>query len=416
MDAPSNFTWPAGAADAALRRHWTLDPRVTYLNHASYGACPAAVLARQSELRAELEREPVQFLSRRLPERLDASRRELAQFLGAANEDLAFVANVTVGVNAVLRSVPLAPGDELLTTSHDYGACRNILKDAAERSGARVIVADLPFPLAGDDDIVAAVLGAVTPRTRLAMIDHISSGSALVFPVERLVRELQARGVLVLVDGAHAPGMLPVALDRLQADFYTGNLHKWVCAPKGAGFIWARRDRQARLHPAIVGRNLNPAPAHLMELHHRFEWPGTFDPTAWLCVGEALRWMGAVLPGGWPEVMRRNRDLACAARRYLCTRLGVAPPCPETMLGSMAALPLPQRFQRPPVPRPPAPGFLASTAGTGSPEGAALYERFGVEVPIGWFGTPPRWVVRISAQVYNTPEDYERLADSLDAL
>src|SRR5688572_15219033 len=192
-----------------LRAHWSLDPEIVFLNHGSFGACPIEVLSEQSALRAAMERNPIDFLLRELEPRIDAARAEVAAFVGASAEDLVFVRNATSGVNAVLRSLRLAPGDELLTTDHAYAACKNALEHVAERAGARIVVARIPFaPLHAEADVVEAIVGALTDRTRLAMIDHVTSPTGLVLPIERIVAELAARGVDVLVDGAHAPGMV----------------------------------------------------------------------------------------------------------------------------------------------------------------------------------------------------------------
>src|SRR5438552_4100747 len=217
---------------------WPLERGVIFLNHGSFGACPTEVLRHQAALRAEMEREPVRFLSRELDDRLDAARAALAAFLGAEADDLAFVTNATSGVNAVLRSREFADGDELLTTDHAYNACKNALEYVARRTRARVVIAPIPFPVASSDEVVAAIMGRVTPRTRLALIDHVTSPTALVLPVERLIAELARRGIDGLVDGAPAPGMLPLDLPPLRATYYTGNCHKWLCAPKGSAFLW----------------------------------------------------------------------------------------------------------------------------------------------------------------------------------
>ncbi len=351
-----------------------------------------------------MEAEPVQFLWRRYEERLEPSRQALARFVGARPQDLVFVNNATTGVNAVAGSVRLRRGDELLTTSHDYNACRNVLAETARRGGARLVVAQVPFPVRSEDEIVAAVLRAVTHRTRLAMIDHVTSNSALIFPVKRLLTELQGRGIDVLVDGAHAPGMLPLNLDRLQPAYYTGNLHKWVCAPKGAAFLWARKDKQADLQPPVISHGNNTTRAGYSAFQDRFDWAGTFDPSAWMCIGAAIDFMRELLPGGWKALRARNHQLAVEARRLLCERLEVEPPCPDRMLGAMATIPLPDKFQG--VPR----------NGKIDPEQLRLYDRFGVEVPFVHIGNPSRRYFRISAQIYNSVSDYARLADALARL
>jgi isopenicillin-N epimerase len=302
------------------------------------------------------------------------------------------------------RALALAPGDELLVTDHAYNACRNALDAVATRAGARVVVAPVPFPLDGPDRVAAAVLGRVTPRTRLALLDHVTSPTGLVLPVARLVRELAALGVDALVDGAHAPGMLPLDLRAVGAAYYAGNCHKWVCAPKGAGFLHVRRDRQAGIRPLVVSHGANSPRRDRSRFRLEFDWTGTADPTPYLTVPEALRYVGGLLPGGWPAVMARNRATALGARDRLCAGLGVSPPAPEAMIGSLAAVPLPPGF-------PPAAG-----PGERDPLQTALFERFGIEVPVfAWPALSAR-ILRISAQLYNGPADYERLVQALAAL
>jgi isopenicillin-N epimerase len=387
-----------------FRRFWTLAPDVAFLNHGSFGACPKPVLKLQDRLRRQMEAEPVQFLWRRYEERLELSRRQVAKFVGSRPQDLVFVTNATTGVNAVVRSLKLKPSDEILTTTHDYNACHNVVVEAARRSGAKLVVAQVPFPLRSCAEVLEAVVGAVTRRTRLALLDHVTSNTGLVFPVAQLVRELEKRGVDTLVDGAHAPGMLLLNLSRLGAAYYTANLHKWICAPKGAAFLWVREDRQLEVQPAVISHGNNTPRPGYSAFQDRFDWAGTFDPSAWMCAGEAVRWLGELLPGGWPELRERNHRLAVKARQVLCKALGVEAPCPEEMLGAMATLPLPLRFQG--VPR----------SGKIDSEQELLYDRFRVEVPLVRVGQPERRYFRVSAHIYNSLPEYEYLAQAFSRL
>jgi len=371
---------------------WCLDPAVSYLNHGSFGACPSAVLDKQTALRLELEREPVDFLSGTLPARLDVARETVAEFLTADPADLVFVPNATAGVNAVLRSLVLAPDDELLVTNHTYAACRKTVDFVAGRTGARIVVANLPFPCRHEDEILSSVLECVSPRTRLALLDHVTSPTALILPVARLVGELHTRGIDTLVDGAHAPGMVPIDLSGLGAAYYTGNAHKWLCAPKGAAFLHVRRDRQPELHPNAISHGYTKG------FHAEFDWTGTVDPTPWLCIPDALHFIGSLMPGGWPQVMAANHALALEARALLLQRLGADIPAPETMIGSMASVPLP----------PAAPGSPAEQL-----DHKGLHDWFrerGVET---WLYPHPVPLLRISAQVYNDLSQYRQLADLL---
>lgn len=382
--------------------NWRLAEKVVFLNHGSFGACPWVVLEAQRRLREEMESGPVQFLTRKYDARLDAARNTLAEFIGADPGNLAFVTSATTGVNAVVRSLDFKEGDEILTTSLDYNACRNVLAEVARRTGAKLVVADVPFPSAGPDEVVDAILAAVTPRTRLAMIDHVTSHSGMVYPLEKIVRSLEERGVDTLVDGAHAPGMLALDLEKLGAAYYTGNLHKWVCAPKGAAFLWVRPDKQDAIQPAVISHGNNRARPDHTDFQNRFDWPATQDPTAWFCTADAIRWLGEFLPGGWPRFRTRQRDMVLAARRMLCERLNLHAPCPEEMIGTMATLPMP--------------GKLAVPHGEGlaDPVYQQLCDEFGIELQVVVFGGQ-RWF-RISAHLHNSPDEYRYLADVLERM
>jgi isopenicillin-N epimerase len=380
---------------------WALDPAVTFLNHGSYGACPKAVLEHQAALRAELEAEPVLFLGRNLEARLDAARARLAAFLGANPDDLAFVTNATGGVNAVLRSLSFAPGDEVLTTDHAYAACKNTLDYVAGRGGVKVNVAVVPFPLTSPDEVVAAVLAKATPKTRLALLDHITSPTALVLPIARLVSELAARGIDALVDGAHGPGMVPLDLNALGAAYYTGNCHKWLCTPKGSAFLWVRRDRQVAVHPLTISHGHTGEREGRTRFRLEFDWMGTSDPTAWLTVPMAIDYLGALLPGGWPALMARNRALALEGRALLCAAAGTPPVCPEEMVGSIASVRLADSPLKKPAWRQP------------DPLQPRLFGEWGIEVPIMRWPAAPKRLIRISAQLYNRREQYVRLAGAL---
>jgi isopenicillin-N epimerase len=385
-----------------FREFWLLDPDITFLNHGSFGATPIAVLAKQDEYRTRLEREPVRFMVRELEPLLDAARAEVAAFVGAEAEDIAFVQNATAGVNAVLRSLDLDQHDELIVTTHEYNASRNALDHACALAGAKIVVADVPFPIASPDDVVERVMAKVTERTRLLLIDHITSQTALILPIERIIAELRARGIDTLVDGAHAPGQIPLDLRTLGAAYYTGNFHKWVCAPKGAGFLYVARNRRASIRPTIISHGANATRTDRSRYLLEFDWTGTFDPTAWLCVPESMRFMATLVDGGWQEIMRRNHALALRARDILCDRLGIPHPAPDAMLGSMAAFPLPDGT-----------ALDASALYGGEPLQDALLEKYAIEVPIMPWPYPPKRTLRVSAQLYNTIEEYERLAEAL---
>jgi isopenicillin-N epimerase len=369
------------ALSAAIRDEWRLDPDCLTVNHGSFGATPLCVLAAQDEWRRAMEAQPSRFMRRVLPDALRDAAAKLAQFLGAEGEDLAFVPNATAGCNAVLRSLRFQPGDEILALSHVYGAVGNTIRYVASRTGAVMTQAALPFPRPDDDTILANIEAALTPRTRLAVIDHITSSSALVLPLARIVAACHAAGVPVLVDGAHGPGQVELDLTALGADWYAGNCHKWLAAAKGCAFLWARRDRQDDLHPAVISHGYGQG------LLAEFDWTGTWDPSAYLSVTAALDFHARL---GGPALRARNAALAFAAGNLVAARLGTETGTGNAPTAAMAMVRLPCAV----------------------PDPAALRDRLfdaGTDVPLHVHGDDV-WL-RLSAYAYNEIDDYSRLAE-----
>ena len=295
------------------RSPWLLEPGVSFLNHGSFGATPAPVLEAQKVWRERMEAEPVRFLDRELVPRLDEVRHEVARFLRADPEGLAFVSNATMGVSTVLASRRFEPGDELLAGDHEYNATINALRAAAERDGAVVRLVRVPFPIQEPSEAVEAYLEAVTPRTRFALVSHVTSPTALVLPIDAIVRELDRRGVDTLVDAAHAPGMVDVDLGRLAAAYWTANAHKWLCAPKGVGMLHVRADLRARVHPLVVSHGRNADRPDRSRFRLEFDWTGTGDPSGILSLPAALRYVGGLDDDGWTGV-HGDQPLARATR------------------------------------------------------------------------------------------------------
>jgi isopenicillin-N epimerase len=376
----------------ALRALWALDPSVDFLNHGSFGATPRRVLAAQRRWRDEMEAEPVDFLARRLPALLAGVRAEVAAFLDGDADGLVLVPNATTGVNTVLRAFDWVPGDELLLADSTYNAVKQAARSLADRYGVRVVEARVPFPLSEPAEVTAAFAAAMTERTRLVVVDHVVSATAVVLPVEAIVATARARGIATLVDGAHAPGLLPLSLRAVDADFYTGNLHKWVCTPKGAAVLHVGPAWRGRLHPLPVSH------AYGAGLGAEFDWTGTADPSAWLAVPDALALFGEM---GWDAIRAANHALVRAGREIVADALGSALPHPDDprLYGPMATI-------RVPWADPADDRKLAAL-------GARLFAEHRVEVPFTRYDG--RAWVRISGQLYNRPEQYERLAAILRA-
>lgn len=378
------------------KNYWRLTPNITYLNHGSFGACPQPILEKQQQLRTEMESEPVQFFLH-LESKLDEVRETLAAFVGVNSSQLCFLPNATTAVNTVLQSLSFSPDDELLITNHGYNACNNAVKFVAERSQAKVVVAEIPFPLTSPDSAISAILGKVSPRTRFALIDQITSPTALILPIAEIVRTLEEKGIEVFVDGAHSPGMLPLNLGAIGASYYTGNCHKWLCAPKGSAFLAVREDKQAQIRPLTISHGANRETRGRSRFRLEFDWLGTVDPTPYLSIPSAIAFWSEIFPNGWEAASQRNHNLILEAKNLLTRRLGWRSPCPEEMIGSMATLLLPED---------------EFTQVSAQELQGKLFETFKIEVPvIEWF-SPPQKMIRISAQLYNQFSDYQRLADA----
>ncbi len=373
---------------AAARGEWDLDAAFLTVNHGSFGATPRVVLAAQRAWQARMEAQPTRFFVDELPGALRAAAARLAEFIGTAPDDVVFVENATVGCNAVLRSLRLDAGDEVVVLDHGYGAVMKAARFFAERARGRVLEVAVPFPRADDAALLANLAAALGPRTRLVVLDHITSPSALLLPLARMVAACRALGVPVLVDGAHGPGNVELDLAALDADYYVGNCHKWLMAPKGCGFLWARQDRQAGLHPVTISHG------HGDGFLAEFDWTGTRDPSAWLALPAALDFHAAL---GGPGLRARNAAVATAGAAWLARRLGTE--TAESPPHAMAVVRLP------------------TTGPVDPPRALALRSRWlaaGTDVPVSALGGAA-WL-RLSVQAYNEMNDFQRLANILSAV
>jgi len=385
-----------------LSKHWQLDQSVTFLNHGSFGAAPVKILKLQQKLRTRLEAEPVHFMIREMEPMWYEARKITAEFLGCKPQNLVFVKNATMGVNTVLHSLKFEKGDEVLMTNHEYGACSNALKWYAAKNGWKVQIAEISYPLSSEDDVTEAVMKAVTPKTKFALLDHITSATGTIFPVEKIVPLLKAKGIEVMIDGAHAPGMLDLNIEKTGADYYTGNCHKWICSPKGSAILYVSEEKKSKIQPLQVSHTYDKPVTEEEKWAGSFFWPGTDDYTAFLCVPAAIEFMGSVYKGGWNELRSRNRSLVLNARKKIAETLGSELPVPGNMIGSLANISL-GKTTLPPF------GFNYI-----QPLQEKLFTRFKIEVPLMIFSREnPRLWVRIAAQAYNDFSQYEYLAEAL---
>lgn len=376
----------------ALRRQFILDPSIIFLNHGSFGATPRPVFHAYQRWQRELERQPVEFLGRRFIDLMMAARHSLADYLGTDAGNLVFTTNVTESLNIVAHSLDLGPGDEVLGTDHEYGAMDRTWRFLGKERGFRYINQPIPVPLTTADSFIAALWQGVNRRTRVIFLSHISSPTALLFPVKQVVERARKEGILTVVDGAHAPGQIPLRLDDLAADFYGGNLHKWLCAPKGAGFLYAHPDVQNLLKPLVVSWGYEaeiPGPSKFIDQH---EWTGTRDIAAFLSVPAAIAFQ---LDHDWEKVRLACHELARDVQERICMMFGSVPLSDDSRFIQLVSVPLPDAID------------LVGLK-------TRLYKDYRIEVPlILWNGLK---LIRVSVQGYNTRQDVRKLFGALGEL
>jgi isopenicillin-N epimerase len=365
-----------------LRSEFLLDPEVAFLNHGSFGSCPRPVFERYQAWQRELEAEPIDFIDRRLPALLDGARTALGEYVGCAAQELAFVQNATTGVNLAARSLALRPDDEVLATDLEYGACDLAWEWVCRRAGARYVRAPIPLPIREPSEVVDALFAAAGERTRAVNVSHITSSTGLLLPLEAILARARSLGLVTIVDGAHVPAHVPLSIEALDADYYSGNAHKWLNAPKGAGFLHVRPERQERVDAAIVSWGYTEGKS----FSERIEMQGTRDLAAWLAVPDAIRYQAE---RDWDAVRDRSRRLARDARRELCDLLGTDPLAPDSMLAQMAAVQLPHS----------APDLSER-----------LFTRHRVEIPVTGENND---LLRLSVAGYTTRDDIDRLLAAL---
>jgi isopenicillin-N epimerase len=370
-----------------LRDQFMLNPEVAYLNHGAFGACPRPVFDSYQHWQMEMERQPAEFLGRRVEDLLKFARASLAKYLNTDAENLVYVSNATMGLNTVARSLALRPGDEVLTTDHEYGALHLMWKFVCSKSGARYVCRSIPLPVSSAEEFVESFWEAVTPRTRVIFISHITSPTALIFPIEEICRRAREARILTIIDGAHAVGQIPLNLTALDPDFYSGNLHKWLCSPKGSAFLYARPDRQKMIEPLVISWGWLENGTFVSQN----QWQGTRDVAAFLAVPAAIDFQAT---NHWEEVRARCHALASETRQRIADLTGLSPVSPDDWYMQMVSAPLPTLE----------PAELKRR----------LYDEHRVEAPIvTWNG---RHFIRISIQGYNTREDTDRLVSALEQL
>ena len=382
-------------------KHWSFNPSRIFLNHGSFGACPDFVIDEQRKWQDLMEREPVQFFEELMPDLLLQSREALGRFLSCSADDLAFVSNATSGVNTILRSIQFEQGDEILVPDHAYQACRNSIDFVARRWGAKVVEVAIPFPIEGPRTVIDLMKSAYTSKTKLVMIDTVTSPTGLRMPFVELTEFFEGKGVEVLLDAAHGIGMIPLNLEKLGASYVTSNCHKWLCAPKGTAFLFVRKDKQKKIQPLTISHGHTFPLGDTTRFRHEFDWTGTQDISGWCALPAVIEGMADLVDGGWEGIMQHNHQLAIQGRDILCDRLGIEQPCPNEMIACISTIKLPGEI----LPK--------EKMHEPDPLHHILSEKYNIQVPVWTWPSPAGRYLRISAQLYNSIEQYERLADAL---
>ena len=374
-----------------LKHQFMLDPNVTFLNHGSFGACVKPVYENLLEWQTKMEQEPVKFFDDILFNALKASRRALGNYVGCSPDDLVYFPNPTTAINAVARSLKLKPGEEVLSTNHIYGALNRSWKYICAEKKARFIKVDIPFPIQSKEEFLDCFFNAVTDNTKVIFLSHITSMTAIKFPVEEVIKFAKRKKILTIIDGAHVPGHIPLNIKKLNPDIYTGACHKWMCTPKGISFLYVKRDLQESIHPLVVSwgwESENPSPSKFLDWH---EWQGTRDMSAFLTIPTAIKFLNE---HNWQEVSRKCQKLVVQTRNQFLDLLNISPPCPNSWLGQMASIPLPVEdadvFKK------------------------KLLNSYKIQVPVfQWEGNA---YLRYSIQAYNSKSDLEKLLSAVKEL
>jgi isopenicillin-N epimerase len=384
-----------------MSRHWELDDETVFLNHGSYGATPTIVLDEQKRWQRLLEKDPVRFYEEIAPDALRKSREAIANLVNCDPEDLALIENATSGVNIILRSLSFEKGDEIIVPDHAYQACRNTIDYVAEKWGAVVITCEIPFPVKNTQIIIDNVMKCVTKRTKLALIDTVTSPTGLRMPFEELVELLESKGVNVLLDAAHGIGMIPLNLEKIGASYTTSNCHKWLCAPKGSAFLHVKKDLQEFIHPLTISHGMTVPLGGSTRFRHEFDWTGTRDISAWCVLPFVIEELSQLVGMSWEEIMEHNKDLVIKGRNIICEKLNIKPQCPDEMVASISTIKISSKKDN------------IVDFHEIDPLHLELLKNYNIQVPVWYWPSPEGRYIRISAQLYNNKEEYEYLANVL---